>query len=77
MQNIETLYTGLADSIADVVSHPDCPPALYRSLTQWVSEFAADIAPATGPEDEAASIRAELPQLCRIAGRKREGQGVL
>lgn len=76
MQTIENLYQNLADSIADVIAHPECPETLYSSLSQWVSDFASDLASAASPEDEAIQIRAELPQLCRIASRKREGQEV-
>lgn len=60
----------LADALADVLSHKDCPAALARSIETWFTEFEADLQPVIELADEAEHIRQTLPSLARIAARK-------
>lgn len=52
-----------AESLAALIEHEDCPESTYKALTDFVTEFENDIAPAWTAQDEAAKIRRALPYL--------------
>lgn len=56
-----------AESLAALIEHPDCPPSVYKSFTEFLLEFQNDLTPGWTPQDEAASIRRSLPYLLSIA----------
>lgn len=58
-----------AEAMAALIEHPECPERVYENLTDFVSELAADLAPACTVEDEARAIRKTLSSLLNMASR--------
>lgn len=69
MKTFSETAEAFAEAMAALIEHPECPERVYKALTEFSSDLAADLSPVWSESDEAAAIRRNFPSLLTLAAR--------